>query len=133
MKTKQVQTISGCYKANKKDARNKRRDAPGGENFVKVGEALAALNLADDLDVPASLAQRRADLMHMLGFAHKRRKDKVDALRGNKGEVPLVLRRDGWQGKGDAREVDTLAVVEHGRVEHAADKPGVAAGLDLER
>jgi hypothetical protein len=79
------------------------------ENLVKVLDTLVVLDLADNLDVLALLAQNLADITDILSTADEGGKDDIDVVLDTKEKIILVLLGEGGQIDISLGEVDTLA------------------------
>lgn len=76
-------------------------------------DALVVLQLANDLDVLALLAQHLPDSMNVGGLANERGEDHVNTLLHTKLQVLNVLLRHGGEVDGSSRQVDTLLAAQH--------------------
>jgi hypothetical protein len=79
-----------------------------GENLSKVVETLSVLDLGNDLDVLALLAEDLADGLDVLTTADEGSKDHVDVVLDTKPQVGLILLGESWKVNIGVWEVDTL-------------------------
>ena len=80
------------------------------------------LQLADDLDVLAPLAQYLPDSVHISGFADKGGKHHVHALFHTKLQVLDVFLRHSRQVDGSSRQVDAFLAAQHAAVADGAQQ-----------
>jgi hypothetical protein len=93
------------------------------QNLGEVVETLTVLNLGNDLNLLALLAQNGTDVLDILGTSDERGKDHVDLVLDTKFQVVLVLLGEGRQVNVSVGQVDTLL---------GGDEAVVAgAGLDV--
>lgn len=78
------------------------------QDLGKVVETLSVLNLGNDLDVLAVLAQNLTDGLDVLGTTDERGKDHVDIVLDAKSQVVLVLLGQGRQVNIGVGQVDAL-------------------------
>ena len=86
------------------------------EHVVEDVDRLGLLDLRDHVRVRARLLDQRAQLAHVVGRAHERQRDEVDAELERELEVVDVLRRQRRDRERDAGEVHALV-----RADRAAD------------
>jgi len=78
------------------------------QNLIEVVNTLLVLNLGNDLDVFAILAENLPDGSDVATTANKRSKDHVDLVLHTKAEIGLVLLRESGEIDVRLREIDTL-------------------------
>lgn len=98
------------------------------QNLVKVVDTLLVLNLGDDLDALALLAEHVSDGLDVVGGSDERGKDHVDTVLNTKLEIGLVLLGQSGEIDIGAREVDTLSRRDLTVVE-SLDLEGLAVNL----
>ena len=96
------------------------------QDRIQIVHALPVLQLSDDADPGTMLVQDPADLQNVLCTAHKTGCDKVKAIFDAEQDVFPVLLAHIGQGKGDAGNVDPLAVFDDAAVLHLADHIGAS-------
>jgi hypothetical protein len=79
------------------------------EDGVEVADTLLVLDLGDDLDVLALLAEHFADGQNVVGATDERSKDHVDIVLDTKSQVGLVLFRKSWEVDVGLWQVDALS------------------------
>mmetsp|Transcript_55601 Transcript_55601/g.97433 ORF Transcript_55601/g.97433 Transcript_55601/m.97433 type:complete len:365 (+) Transcript_55601:196-1290(+) len=96
-----------------------------GQNLVKVLHALLVLNLRDDLDIGAFLAQHRANKVDITALAHETRRNEVHLVgHAEVLQIGDILLSERGQVHHGAGQVHVLGAAERGVVEHAGHHGG---------